>query len=208
MEIPWQMFSLPCCGMPTRIESLLHCQSRSCGVRVIWNERFPGWADWVEWNSSHKQHLRKLTCAATWFLAQESCLLVWLWAIQYAISSTLIEETQKAQLYHLTILAFGCVWSVPGAWASIEARPSSHSQKTPWEWPLHRCIAVWNLPVLREAVYTKPLPQLRDREGTPCPSFGCESWEGHDICIKASLVQGLGTSKNAVEHGPTLWMLT
>ena len=163
MEIPWQMFSLPCCGMPTRIESLLHCQSRSCGVRVIWNERFPGWADWVELKSPRKQHLQKLTCAATWFLAQESCLLVWLWAIQYAISAnlqanlqeSLIEETQKAHLYHLTILAFGC-GSVPGAWDSIEARPSSHSQKTRWEWPLHRCIAVWNLPVLREAVYTKP----------------------------------------------------
>ena len=96
MEIPWQMFSLPCCGMPTRIESLLHCQSRSCGVRVIWNERFPGWADWVEWNSSHKQHLRKLTCAATWFLAQESCLLVWLWAIQYAISANLQANLQES----------------------------------------------------------------------------------------------------------------
>lgn len=65
-------------------------------------------------------------------------------------------DPEGTPIYHLTILAFGCVWSVPGAWASIEARPSSHSQKTRWEWPLHRCIAVWNLPVLREAVYTKP----------------------------------------------------
>ena len=58
---------------------------------------------------------------------------------------------------------FGLIEDVYGQYQALEpalfeARPSIHPQKTRWEWPLHRCIAVWNLTVLREAVYTKPLP--------------------------------------------------
>ena len=170
-------------------------------IEILWRSGDMEWA--VSWlsrlsgiASSHKQNLQKLTSASTWFLAQESCLLVWLWGassrpyLQIYIQTCENRWLRRPRKHKHTmlqfwhILAFGCVWSVPGAWASIEARPSSHPKKTRREWPLHRCIAVWNLPVLREVVYTKPLPQLQDREGTPCSSFGCESWEGHDTCIK------------------------
>ena len=143
MEIPWQMFSLPCCGMPTRIESLLHRQSRSCGVRVIWNERFPGWADWVEWNSSHKQHLRKLTCAATWFLAQESCLpsMVMGHPVRHICKSTSkparivdwgdMRSPKKAQPYHLTILIYFGLWMYMVSTRSLSQHWSNAIQPFP-----------------------------------------------------------------------------